>query len=115
MAEQNYVLIPHRRTLSAAQRKNFIAAVKCLQTKPSILLPGVAPGSVSLFDDFEAIHINQTLSIHITVRSLLIESITYRLSEVFSDVFMQGTFLTWHRWFIYTYEKKLQQCGYNGN
>ncbi|KAK4217500.1 tyrosinase-like protein [Rhypophila decipiens] len=80
------------RTLSPAQRKNFIAAVKCLQGKPSILPPGVAPGSVSLFDDFEAIHINQTMTIHLT-----------------------GTFLTWHRWFIYTYEKKLQQCGYNGN
>lgn len=27
---------------------------------------------------------------------------------------MQGTFLTWHRWFIYNYEQKLQQCGYTG-
>ncbi|KAK3321711.1 hypothetical protein B0H66DRAFT_552505 [Apodospora peruviana] len=83
----------NRRTLSAPQRKKFIAAVKCLQkTGTSILPAGVAAGSVSLFDDFEAIHINQTGSIHLT-----------------------GSFLTWHRYFIHTYEKKLQACGYNGN
>lgn len=26
----------------------------------------------------------------------------------------QATFLTWHRYFIHTYEQKLQQCGYTG-
>jgi hypothetical protein len=57
------------RTMSSAQRKNYISAVKCLRTKPSLLAPGVAPGSKSLFDDFVAIHFNQTIFIHLTVRS----------------------------------------------
>lgn len=65
--------------------------MKCLQTKPSILAAGVAPGSKSLYDDFEYVHINQTLIIHLT-----------------------GNFFTWHRYFISIYEKKLQECGYNG-
>jgi hypothetical protein len=59
------------RTLSKAQRKSYIAAVKCLRTKPSLLASGVAPGSKSLFDDFVAIHLNQTLFIHLTVGSEL--------------------------------------------
>ena len=55
------------RTLSVNQRKNYIAAVKCLRTKPSLLAPGVAPGSKSLFDDFVVIHFQQTIFIHLTV------------------------------------------------
>lgn len=44
------------------------------------------------FDDFVVTHINQTLSIHFT-----------------------GNFPPWHRWFLYQYEKALQdECGYNG-
>jgi hypothetical protein len=34
--------------------------------KPSILPPGQAPGSHSLFDDFVWVHMNQTLFIHLT-------------------------------------------------
>lgn len=56
-----------RRTLSKAQRRSYIAAVKCLQTKPSILQPGVAPGSKSVFDDFVFVHLQQTPAIHFTV------------------------------------------------
>jgi len=55
------------RTLSVAERKSYISAVKCLRTKPSLLAPGVAPGSKSLFDDFVVIHLQQTLFIHLTV------------------------------------------------
>ncbi|KAK0716374.1 hypothetical protein B0H67DRAFT_516055 [Lasiosphaeris hirsuta] len=78
------------RTLSKPERKSYIAAVKCLRTKPSLLAPGVAPGSKSLFDDFVAVHLNQTLFIHLT-----------------------GNFLTWHRYFTYAYEQQLRtKCGY---
>lgn len=35
--------------------------------KPTILPPGQVPGSKSLFDDFVAVHLNQTLFIHQTV------------------------------------------------
>ncbi|KAK5651116.1 hypothetical protein OQA88_13255 [Cercophora sp. LCS_1] len=80
------------RTLSASQRKNFIAAVNCLTTKPSILPNGTAPGSFSVFDDFTYVHMQQTNLVH-----------------------MSGDFLTWHRYFIHVYEQELQKCGYTGN
>lgn len=79
------------RTLSKAQRKSYIAAVKCVRDTPSILAPGVSTGSKSLFDDFVYVHLNQTLFIHFT-----------------------GNFLIWHRWYIHQYEQKLNACGYNG-
>jgi tyrosinase len=79
------------RTLSANQRKNYISAVKCMKNKPSILAPGRAPASKSLFDDFIVIHFEQTIFIHLT-----------------------GSFLIWHRWFTHVYEQHLQQCGYTG-
>lgn len=55
------------RTLTAGQRKNFIAAVQCLTTKPSILPAGLAPGSFSVFDDFTYVHMKATNEIHMTV------------------------------------------------
>ncbi|KAL1840789.1 hypothetical protein VTJ49DRAFT_7744 [Mycothermus thermophilus] len=80
------------RYLSKPERKHYIAAVECLQSKPSILPAGLAPGSQSLFDDFVYVHMNQTLQIHFT-----------------------GNFLIWHRYFIHIYEKKLkEECGYTG-
>lgn len=55
------------RTLNKPERKSYIAAVKCLRTKPSLLDPVAFPGSKSLFDDFVAIHLVQTLNIHLSV------------------------------------------------
>ncbi|KAH6847425.1 hypothetical protein B0I37DRAFT_144785 [Chaetomium sp. MPI-CAGE-AT-0009] len=79
-------------SLSADQRKKYIAAVQCLRTKPSTLDPVTTPGAKSLFDDFVAIHLMQTMNIHLS-----------------------GTFLTWHRYFIWVYEEKLRtECGYTG-
>lgn len=57
----------YRRTLSKSERKSYIAAVKCVMNTPSILAPGVAPGSTNLFEDFQYVHMNQTLFIHNTV------------------------------------------------
>ncbi|KAJ2989996.1 hypothetical protein NUW58_g3173 [Xylaria curta] len=70
---------------SCAQRKEYIAAVKCLQKKPSIASPTFAPGAKTRYDDFVAVHINQTLSIHGT-----------------------GNFLTWHRYYVKAYETALR-------
>jgi tyrosinase len=56
-----------RRTLSAADRKAFIAAVKCVQAKPSTFPPGQAAGAKSLYDDFVALHLLQTPFIHLSV------------------------------------------------
>ncbi|KAI9731319.1 MAG: hypothetical protein M1834_005222 [Cirrosporium novae-zelandiae] len=80
------------RTLSAAQRKSYVAAVNCLKSKPSVFTSDEAPGAINLYDSFVAIHINLTQFIHET-----------------------AYFLTWHRYFTWTYEQMLQnECGYEG-
>jgi tyrosinase len=56
-----------RRTLSKAQRRSYIKAVQCVQSSPSILPNGTAPGSKSLFDDFVYVHMQSTPFIHFTV------------------------------------------------
>ncbi|CAH0003536.1 unnamed protein product [Clonostachys byssicola] len=80
------------RALSASEKTDYIDAVLCLMDKPSKADPSFAPGSRSRYDDFVAVHINQTLTIHGT-----------------------GNFLTWHRYYVWAYEYALQnECGYNG-
>ncbi|KAF4556627.1 Tyrosinase-like protein 6 [Elsinoe fawcettii] len=77
--------------LSAKEKKAYISAVKCLQSKPS-QIGAAAPGAKNRYDDFVAIHIQQTLSIHGT-----------------------GNFLSWHRYFTWAYEQALRnECGYTG-
>ncbi|UKZ80146.1 hypothetical protein TrVFT333_007903 [Trichoderma virens FT-333] len=79
--------------LTSAERTAYITAVKCLMNKPSTADPSFAPGARTRYDDFVAIHINQTLSIHGT-----------------------GNFLTWHRYYTWAYENALrQECGYEGS
>ncbi|KAF9872317.1 hypothetical protein CkaCkLH20_10144 [Colletotrichum karsti] len=79
-------------SLSSIEKKSYTTAVNCLLRKPSKLEPGFAPGARSRYDDFVAVHINQTLSIHGT-----------------------GNFLTWHRYFTWAYENALrEECGYQG-
>ncbi|EUC29314.1 hypothetical protein COCCADRAFT_40308 [Bipolaris zeicola 26-R-13] len=78
--------------LSKKERREYISAVKCLQSLPSKSDPALVPGAKTRFDDFVGQHINQTRSIHGT-----------------------GNFLTWHRYFTFAYEKTLrQECGYTG-
>ncbi|EWZ79971.1 tyrosinase [Fusarium oxysporum f. sp. lycopersici MN25] len=80
------------KTLSKKEKKAYINAVLCLRKKPSKADPAFAPGARTRYDDFVAVHINQTLSIHGT-----------------------GNFFTWHRYFTWAYEKALQdECGYKG-
>ncbi|KAL7939945.1 hypothetical protein V8C42DRAFT_111070, partial [Trichoderma barbatum] len=79
--------------LTSAEKTAYITAVKCLMNKPSTADPSFAPGARTRYDDFVAIHINQTLSIHGT-----------------------GNFLTWHRYYTWAYENALrQECGYEGS
>jgi len=87
----HHTYMHHRSTLSATSKKAYINAVLCLQSKPS-RTSSWAPGAKSRYDDFVAVHISQTLTIHGT-----------------------GNFLSWHRYFVYTYEQALrQECGYTG-
>ncbi|KAF3930659.1 Tyrosinase [Dactylella cylindrospora] len=78
-------------TLSTREKKDYIRAVLCLQSKPA-KSGSLAPGAQSRFDDFVATHINQTFVIHAT-----------------------GNFLSWHRYYTWVYEKALrEECGYKG-
>lgn len=56
-------------TLSHKEKRDYINAVLCLQSKPSLSTSDYypAPGARSRYDDFVATHINQTLTIHGTV------------------------------------------------
>ncbi|KAI8257254.1 Tyrosinase-like protein orsC [Colletotrichum sp. SAR11_239] len=77
---------------SAQERKEYISAVQCMLTSPSKSDSSFAPGARNRYDDFVAVHINQTRTIHGT-----------------------GNFLTWHRYFTWAYENALKtECGYKG-
>ncbi|OJJ96059.1 hypothetical protein ASPACDRAFT_81726 [Aspergillus aculeatus ATCC 16872] len=81
------------RTFSKSQKKAYINSVLCLQKLPSRTPADLVPGARTRYDDFVATHINQTLEIHYT-----------------------GTFLAWHRYFIYEFESALRdECGYTGD
>ncbi|KAJ5290822.1 Di-copper centre-containing protein [Penicillium angulare] len=81
------------RSFSSVQKKKYINSVLCLQSKPARTPSHLAPGAKTRYDDFVATHINQTLGIHFT-----------------------GTFLAWHRYFIYEFEQALRnECGYVGD
>ncbi|KAI0738925.1 tyrosinase central domain protein [Daedaleopsis nitida] len=79
-------------SMTKQERREYIAAVHCMKARPSVLDPEEVPGAKSLYDDFVAVHINQTLSVHTS-----------------------GIFLIWHREFVHLYEQALQtECGYKG-
>lgn len=75
---------------------------------PSKLPAAQYPGAKTRYDDFVAIHIKNTLSIHGTVRTSLPHcNLTANT--------IQGNFLSWHRYFTFAYEQALiKECGYNG-
>ncbi|KAI0896690.1 Di-copper centre-containing protein [Annulohypoxylon nitens] len=76
----------------AATRADYIRAVKCLAAKPATVDKNLAPGAVNRLDDFTATHINQTNVVHIS-----------------------GSFLSWHRIFVWQMEDALRnECGYKG-
>ncbi len=75
-----------------SDKKAYIDAVKCLQSKPARTPASEAPGAKTRFDDFVVTHINQTQALHYT-----------------------GSFLAWHRYFTWLYEQALRdECGYTG-
>lgn len=79
-------------TLSAQEKRDYTNSIKCMMAKPSKIAPGRAPGAKSRYDDFIAIHLNQTEMIHST-----------------------GNFLTWHRYYLWAFEQALRtECGYKG-
>jgi tyrosinase len=78
--------------MSPCARKNFIQAVQCLRSSPSIADPDFAQAARTRYDDLTSVHVNLTNYIHGT-----------------------GSFLTWHRYFIWSFETALrEECGYDG-
>ncbi|KAK4196119.1 hypothetical protein QBC40DRAFT_287894 [Triangularia verruculosa] len=77
------------RSISKADRRKFIAAVKCIMTKPSSLPPGEVPGAKSLYDDIVWAHARRSGLVH-----------------------NSATFLLFHRYYLYTYEEELAKCGW---
>jgi hypothetical protein len=85
-------LTSQRENMSNENRKDYIKAVQCLRDLPSKSDKSWAPAAKTRFDDFVAIHVNLTMSIH-----------------------GNGLFLTWHRYFVFAYERALRdECGYQG-
>lgn len=85
-------MLKSREALCPSERKDFIEAVQCLRSKPSIADPSFAPAARTRYDDLTAVHVNLTNFIHGT-----------------------GSFLTWHRYFVWSFEKALRdECEYPG-
>lgn len=56
------------------EREEYIDAVLCLQSLPSIATEGAAPGALSRFDDFVATHMTQAMMLHSPVRHSIVSS-----------------------------------------
>ncbi|KAI7774478.1 hypothetical protein LA080_008311 [Diaporthe eres] len=78
--------------LSVSEREDYTKAVLCLQSLPARHDSAKVPGAKSRFDDFVAVHIALTPSVHGT-----------------------ANFLGWHRVYLWLYENALRdECGYKG-
>ncbi|KAK8052939.1 Di-copper centre-containing protein [Apiospora saccharicola] len=78
--------------LTVPEKKAYIQAAQCMFRLPSRSDKSWAAGARVRYDDWPAIHINQTRFIHTT-----------------------GNFLTYHRYLTWTYEQALREdCGYKG-
>ncbi|KAK8008376.1 Tyrosinase-like protein orsC [Apiospora marii] len=77
--------------LDQDHKRDYIKAVQCMADSPTRLTQ-YGWASKNRYDDFFGVHINKTTSIHAT-----------------------GNFLTYHRYFVYLWEKALRkECGYQG-
>jgi hypothetical protein len=89
---QGTSLTSTRSDLSVDERKEYIRAVLCLQSKPAKAPKDKVPGARSRFDDFVATHMTMAGMLHSP-------------TNLFAA----------HRYFIYIYEKALrEECGYQG-
>ncbi|KAK8117209.1 uncharacterized protein PG998_005490 [Apiospora kogelbergensis] len=77
--------------MNTLMRKGYVQAVQCLFESESKLTQYGWP-TKSRYDDFVAVHVNLTATVHNT-----------------------GNFLGWHRYFLHAYESALRtECGYTG-
>ena len=105
-----------RGDLSKPDRKAYLDAVVCLFNKPSKLDSKQFPGAKSRYDDFVVVHMNQTLTIHGTVREPYApQSRGRRGKGVVATDSTQGNFLSWHRYYTWNWERVLRaECGFKG-
>ena len=77
--------------MSKPMRRDYVRSVQCLFDSPSRLTKhGWA--TRTRYDDFVAVHVNKTRTIHNT-----------------------ANFLGWHRYYVHAYETALrEECGYQG-
>ncbi|KAL1840823.1 hypothetical protein VTJ49DRAFT_7722 [Mycothermus thermophilus] len=79
------------RALSKPERRQFIAAVKCIMAKPNtVLSQDEVPGAKSLYDAIVWAHADRSGYMH-----------------------MSGNFLVFHRYYLHTYERELALCGWD--
>ncbi|KIM28124.1 hypothetical protein M408DRAFT_24137 [Serendipita vermifera MAFF 305830] len=77
------------RQLSYGEKKDYIRAIKCLQTRPDY---GISPITNNLYDAFTQVHTTDFGLFHIS-----------------------SPFLPWHRWFVWIHNEALKhECGYTG-
>ncbi|KAJ5108440.1 tyrosinase [Penicillium angulare] len=81
------------KTFTPTEKRSYIDAFLCLTELPAITPRHLAPGVRSRFDDFVAVHINQSYHIH-----------------------RDGLFFAWHRLFVWEHEEALRnECNYTGD
>ncbi|KAL4802648.1 tyrosinase central domain protein [Aspergillus unguis] len=77
---------------TVAEQQDYVDALWCLRSKPSVLPRDQFPGVLDRLDDFVATHMNYTVVIH-----------------------RDGVLLPWHRHFVWLWENALrEECGYKG-
>ncbi|KIM28123.1 hypothetical protein M408DRAFT_24136 [Serendipita vermifera MAFF 305830] len=78
------------RQLSHEEKKSYIRAIKCLQTKRDY---GISPVTSTLYDAFTQVHTTDFRAFH-----------------------SSSPFLPWHRWFVWVHDQALRhECGYSGS
>jgi tyrosinase len=82
----------NRNTLTTKEKADYINSIKCLQSKPAMTPTEAAPGVRTRYDDFTAVHVNNTVRIH-----------------------GNGVFFSWHQHFLHLYQKALkEECSFKG-
>ncbi|KAH6658162.1 hypothetical protein BKA67DRAFT_689345 [Truncatella angustata] len=87
--KENVKVYKEWRYIPGDERIAYTNAVQCLMNKPGKM--SIFEGSKTAFDDFTVLHVLLVQYVHVS-----------------------AAFLLFHRYFLYTYAEKLEECGYTG-